>query len=785
METTLGEEAQENSQKDLGRNQEGVSLHQFFNPSKGGSYIVYLGSHSFGPNPSLVDVESVTDYHYDFLGSFVGSTEKAKNAIFYSYNRYINGFAAVLDEDEAANVANHPNVISVLLNQKRELHTTHSWDFMGLERNGAFPEDSVWRKTMGEDVIIANFDTGVWPESKSFSDEGFGPIPKRWRGICRKEDKFRCNRKLIGARYFYKGLEAGLGIKLNASLLGARDHEGHGSHTLSTAGGSFVSGASVFGSGNGTASGGSPKARVAAYKVCWPDDIFGGCYDADILAAFETAISDGVDVISMSLGSEMPSDFSESSISIGSFHAVANGIVVVASAGNSGPSPATINNNEPWILSAAASTLDRDFANYVTLGDKKIIKGASLSEHGLPSNKMYPLISALDAAVNQTVMGAESCDNGALDATKVKGKIIVCLRGGETGRVEKGQVVAGVGAVGMILVNDVDSGNELIADPHVLPASHVDYTSGTYIYNYINHTKSPVAYISSAKTQLGVKPAPVVAAFSSRGPNKFEATILKPDVTAPGVNIIAAYSDAVSPSSLDSDKRRTPFITMSGTSMSCPHVAGLAGLLKALHPDWSPAAIRSAIITSATTYDNSRNPILNEALNKSTPFDHGAGHIRPNRAVDPGLVYDLNITDQLNFLCGRGYNSTILKLFHGKPYTCPKKFNLEDFNYPAITIPEFGRGRSMNVTRTVTNVGSARTYSAHIKAPLGVIVSVEPRKLVFKEKGEKKEFRVELTSDPQFVGSTGYVFGWLTWSDGKHQRVRSPISVNLGKVRSA
>jgi hypothetical protein len=182
-------------------------------------------------------------------------------------------------------------------------------------------------------------------------------------------------RKLIGARYFYKGfLLANPHRAKNVSLHSARDSEGHGSHTLSTAGGNFVANASVFGYGNGTASGGSPKARVAAYKVCWDS-----CYDADILAGFEAAISDGVDVLSVSLGSNFPVEFYHSSISIGSFHAVANNIIVVASGGNSGPDPGTVSNLEPWTLTVAASTIDRDFTSYVILGNKKILKVYCLS----------------------------------------------------------------------------------------------------------------------------------------------------------------------------------------------------------------------------------------------------------------------------------------------------------------------------------------------------------------------------------------------------------------------
>ncbi|KAK7330621.1 hypothetical protein VNO77_24819 [Canavalia gladiata] len=602
-------------------------------------YIVYLGSHSFGSSPSAADLESVRNSHYNLLGSYVGSIEKAKESIFYSYNRNINGFAAILDEDEAARIAKHPNVLSVFVSKRRKLHTTHSWDFLGLKRNGVFSLDSLrqQKEVLGEDVIIGNLDTGVWPESKSFSDEGLGPIPKRWRGICQtnrqNQDKFQCNRKLIGARYFYKGYEEG-GSPLNASLITARDFEGHGSHTLSTAGGSFVPGASVFGIGNGTASGGSPRARVATYKVCWPE-----CADADILAAFEAAITDGVDVISVSLGTNTPSEYFESGSSVGSFHAVARGIIVVSSAGNSGPSPTTVSNTEPWVLTVAASTIDRDFASYVTLGDKKIFKGASLSEKSLPAGKLYPLISAADAKSGDVPEQiAVECGEGSLDPKKVTGKIVVCLRGGSS-RAGKGAVVAAAGGVGLILANDEASGNALLADPHLLPASAVNYVNGTYILNYIKSAKSPVASISKVTVELGIKPAPVVASFSSRGPGFLEPAILKPDITAPGVNIIAAYSEAASPTSQPSDNRTTPFITMSGTSMSCPHVSGVSGLIKAAHPDWSPAAIKSAIITTATTTDNTGKPILDSTSLAATPFDYGAGHIQPTLALDPGLPY--------------------------------------------------------------------------------------------------------------------------------------------------
>ncbi|CAJ2664206.1 unnamed protein product [Trifolium pratense] len=738
------------------------------------SYIVYLGSHSFGPNPSLLELESATNSHYDLLGSYLGSAEKAKESIIYSYNRNINGFAAILDEDEAAEIAKNPGVISIFLNKRYELHTTRSWDFLGLERGGEFPKTSLWKKTLGKDIIIGNLDSGVWPESKSFSDEGYGPIPKKWRGICQvtegNKDNFHCNRKLIGARYFYKGYQSSPIREPNDTYTfdSARDTAGHGTHTLSTAGGNFVAGTSVFGYGNGTASGGSPKARVAAYKVC-----YGSCYEADILAGFEHAISDGVDVISVSLGGA-PQEYSKNSLSIGSFHAVANNIVVVASGGNSGPIASSVSNLEPWVFTVGASTIDRSFTSNVILGNKQVLKGESLSELHLPAKKSYPLISGADAkADNVSAVDAVLCKEGSLDPHKVKGKIVVCLRG-ESSRVEKGMQASKAGAIGMVLVNDAASGGEVIADPHVLPATHINFTEGVNIFSYINSTKSPVAYITNVKTQLGVR-APSMAAFSSRGPNTIEPTILKPDITAPGVNVIAAYSLAASPSENEADKRRVPYLTMSGTSMSCPHVAGLVGLVKSAHPNWSPAAIKSAIMTTATTTDNNGQH-LRDSLKQATPFAYGSGHVRPNHATNPGLVYDLNITDHLNFLCGHGYNSAQLKPFYGKPYTCPKSFNLLDFNYPTITIPDIKIGQSLTATRTVTNVGLPSEYRVLIEAPSELLVSVEPKRLIFKEKGEKKEFKVTLTLKQQSKHKTEYVFGKLTWTNGRH-RVGSPIVV--------
>ncbi|KAK6123903.1 hypothetical protein DH2020_042346 [Rehmannia glutinosa] len=528
--------------------------------------------HSHGPDVTEADYQRVTDSHTKLLTSFLGSEQKAKDSIFYSYKRNINGFAAVLEEEEATEIAKHPGVVSVLLNQGRKLHTTHSWDFLRLERDGVVHSSSLWEKAKyGEDTIIATLDTGVWPESQSFSANGIGPIPSKWKGECQFEGhkKHLCNRKLIGARYFNKGYEAYAGKKLNYSFHTTRDMEGHGTHTLSTAAGNFVPGANVFGIGNGTAKGGSPKARAAAYKVCWPPIDDNECFDADIMKAFDVAIDDGVDVLSVSLGGA-PSDYFDDGIAIASFHAVKKGIVVVASAGNSGPFPATVSNVAPWMITVAASTIDRKFEANVELQNGRVLEA------------------------------------GTLDPEKVKGKIVVCLRG-DNPRVDKGVEAAEAGAVGMILCNDELSGNEIIADPHFLPASHINYEDGLTVFAYVNNTRNPQGYLTLPKALLNVKPAPFMAAFSSRGPNIVTHEILKPDITAPGVGVIAAFTEGTSPTSSEFDHRRIAFNVLSGTSMSCPHVSGVVGLLKTLHPDWSPAAIRSAIMTTVTVSRKLKN----------------------------------------------------------------------------------------------------------------------------------------------------------------------------------
>ncbi|XP_061362657.1 subtilisin-like protease Glyma18g48580 [Gastrolobium bilobum] len=769
-------------------------------------YIVYMGAHSHGPSPMSADLELATYSHYDLLGSILGSPEKAKEAIIYSYNRHINGFAAMLEEEEAEDIAKNPNVVSVFLSKKYKLHTTRSWEFLGLHRNS---KNSAWQKgRFGENTIIGHIDTGVWPESKSFSDKGYGPVPSKWRGgnVCQIDKqngskKNPCNRKLIGARFFNKAYEAVNG-KLIAALHTARDLVGHGTHTLSTAGGNFVPGASVFAVGNGTAKGGSPRARVATYKVCWSLTDAADCYGADVLSAIDQAISDGVDIITLSAGGQYvvsPEDIFTDEVSIGAFHALARNILLVASAGNDGPTPGSVVNVAPWVFTVAASTIDREFSSTLTFGNNQQITGASLFVN-IPPNQAFSLILATDAKLaNASNRDAQLCRAGTLDRTKVSGKIVACLREGKIKSVSEGQEAMSAGAQGMILGNQEQNGNTKLAEPHVLstvnyykkskpkehnlgkpgppPKHQTELTLDITATDSTINSKTTVR-MSTAKTYLGRKPAPVMASYSSRGPNKIQPSILKPDVTAPGVNILAAYSLYASASNLPSDPRQGfPFNVLQGTSMSCPHVAGIAGLLKTLHPNWSPAAIKSAIMTTATTKDNTNKPIR-DAFEKTlaTPFAYGSGHVQPDLAVDPGLVYDLGLTDYLNFLCASGYDQQLISSLNFKrTFICSETHSVTDLNYPSITLPNLGL-KAVNVIRTVTNVGTPSTYFANItRTVAGYNIGVVPNTLSFKKIGEKKTFQVIVQARSVTKRGT-YKHGELTWTNGKHI-VRSPITV--------
>ena len=716
----------------------------------------------------------------DHLSWFDASLKSASPSaeILYTYKHVAHGFSARLTPKDVDTLAKQPGILSVIPELKYKLHTTRTPNFLGLDKATTLLPASEQQSQ----VVIGLLDTGVWPELKSLDDTGLGPVPSTWKGQCEignNMNSSNCNRKLVGARFFSKGYEAALGpIDTTTESKSARDDDGHGSHTLTTAAGSVVPEASLFGLASGTARGMATQARVAVYKVCW----LGGCFTSDIAAGIDKAIEDGVNVLSMSIGGSLM-EYYRDIIAIGSFTAMSHGILVSTSAGNGGPSQGSLSNVAPWITTVGAGTIDRDFPAYITLGTGKTYTGASLYSGKPVSDSPLPLVYAGNAS-NSSV--GYLCLQDSLIPEKVSGKIVICERGGNP-RVEKGLVVKLAGGAGMILANSEAYGEELVADSHLLPAASLGQKSSEILKNYVSSSPNPTAKIAFLGTHLQVQPSPVVAAFSSRGPNALTPKILKPDLIAPGVNILAGWTGAVGPTGLTVDTRHVSFNIISGTSMSCPHVSGLAAILKGAHPQWSPAAIRSALMTTAyTSYKNGETIQDISTGQPGTPFDYGAGHVDPVAALDPGLVYDANVDDYLGFFCALNYSSFQIKLAARRDYTCdPKKdYRVEDFNYPSFAVPMdtasgIGGGsdtlKTVKYSRVLTNVGAPGTYKASVMS-LGdsnVKTVVEPNTLSFTELYEKKDYTVSFTYTSMPSGTTS--FARLEWTDGKH-KVGSPIA---------
>ncbi|KAI9127977.1 hypothetical protein K1719_000970 [Acacia pycnantha] len=737
-------------------------------------HIVYLGDRSMNHN----EQDLLEDSHLNILSNILGSKRAARESILYSYKHGFSGFAAVLSQSEAKLIADFPGVIRVIPNRILSVHTTRSWDFLSVKPD--IVNGILSKSQSGRGTIIGILDTGIWPESESFRDEHMDNPPSRWRGICQAGENFNhshCNRKIIGARWYSRGYEAEFG-KLNTSngseFLSARDASGHGTHTSSTAGGVTVENASMMGLAKGSARGGAPSAHIAVYKICWSN---GECSSADLLAAFDDAIFDGVDVLSVSLGSSPPlPGYVDDMLAIGSFHAVAKGVSVVCSGGNSGPYPQTVINTAPWIITVAASTLDRAFPSLVTLGNNQTLQGQSLYT-GKDVNKFYPIVYGEDIASEDSDGGsARSCETGSLNATLAKGKAILCFQSGSQrsamGAIRTVMEVQGSGLVfAQFPTKDV-------ALSWSIPSVQVDFITATSILSYMSAARNPVVKFSKSKTIVGQQISPEVAFFSSRGPSSLSPSVLKPDIAAPGVDILAAWSPASSDHATTNGFVPLNFKIESGTSMSCPHVSAIVALLKSIYPTWSPAAIKSALITTASLKNEYNLYVGAEGAphKQADPFDYGGGHVDPNKVMNPGLIYDLGTSDYVRFLCSLGYNNTAITFMTRSPAKCRKtpKFLL-NLNLPSITIPELNGNQPLTVSRTVTNVGPVvSTYVARVVAPIGVSVTVEPPVLKFDATRKKLKFKVSFWSKIKVEG--GFSFGYLFWEDGSHQ-VRIPLVV--------
>ncbi|XP_015083976.2 subtilisin-like protease SBT1.7 [Solanum pennellii] len=714
------------------------------------TYIVQVESleSQISTQSSRMDLEN---WYKSFLPKTIAtSSSDEKPRLIYSYHNVISGFAARLSAKQVKEMEKRPGFISAWPQRILSLHTTHTPSFLGLQQNTGFWRDANY----GKGVIIGVIDTGIDPDHPSFSDKGMPPPPAKWKGKCESNFTNKCNNKLIGARTFPLGSDSPI------------DEAGHGTHTASTAAGGFVKGANVNGNAKGTAVGIAPLAHLAMYKVCQPF----GCDDSDVLAAMDAAIDDGVDILSISLGGSSRS-FYEDPVALGAYSAAQRGILVSCSAANNGPYESTLSNDAPWIMTVGASTHDRKLKATVTLGNQKVFEGESAFHPNDHNSAFSPLF---DPSLNATDFDSPYCGTGTLNDPEIKGKIVICMVGGGYTMTQQGQAVKDAGGVGMIVVSTADYGVTMFVDAHVLPALYITYKDGMEILDYMNKTSKPTAKILFQGTLIGDKDAPVVAAFSSRGPSLASPGILKPDIIGPGVNILAAWPTSVE----NKTNTKSTFNIISGTSMSCPHLSGVAALLKSSHPTWSPSAIKSAIMTTAYTVNFANDPILDERLLPANIFAIGAGHVNLSRANDPGLIYDTPFKDYLPYLCGLNYTNRQVGNLLQRKVDCREVKSIPEaqLNYPSfsITLGEV----SQTYTRTVTNVGEAKSsYSVEVASPPGISVTVKPSTLKFSKLNQKLKYQVTFTKRVNRTNG-GVIEGFLKWTSEKHS-VRSPIALVL------
>jgi hypothetical protein len=724
-----------------------------------------------------------------------------------TYHAVFNGFSARLTPAEVASLRANNRVANVFVDEARQMDTVSTPRFLGLTAPGG-----LWSQTAGgsalkgEGMVIGVVDGGIWPEGPSFFDRvdsetgapvktggtlAYGPAPATFKGGCQAGEGFtpalHCNNKLIGAKFYNAGFLAS-GLPKNwsefysprDSMGGNLAHGGHGDHTASTVAGNSGVQAVVNGIPMGAQSGMAPRARVAAYKVCWSyDDATAtdgtgsknSCFNSDSVSAIDDAVKDGVNAINYSISGSQTS--SADPVEQAFYRAALANVFVAASAGNSGPAN-QVAHISPWLTTVAASTHDRALTATVTLGNAATYTGASVNISALPSK---PVILSTDAVLaGAAVADANLCFSApaTLDPAKVAGKIVVCTRG-TNARVDKSAAVLAAGGVGMILV---DNGAGLVAEAHSVPTVHVSAADGAAIKTYAATSGSTAALGAFG---IGSAPAPIMASFSSRGPNQGDGNILKPDVTAPGVDVIAAVSSAGGTTVAEATASRNAIVagtlvpppdwsSYQGTSMSSPHVAGIALLLKQANPTWSPAAIKSALMTTAyTTLDDGQAGAANGLL----PWAQGAGHIKPNKAVDPGLVYDAGKLDYDAYQC-KVNRTSVTAADCAASGTLGETYNL---NQPSITVGAVVG--SVTVTRTVTHVGSSTaTYNATVTGLTGFTAVVTPASFTLAP-GAKQTFTVKLTA----AGAVENVwsFGALTWADGTHV-VRSPVQARTGKA---
>jgi subtilisin family serine protease len=655
-------------------------------------------------------------------------------------NVVVNAVAMQVPSDQVSTLRALPGVAAVYPDVLVHADTDRSPAFIGAPK--------IWRalggqSRAGDNVIVGIIDTGIWPEHPSFSDpdpsgKPYGPAPAKWKGthcdfgapnVANNDAPFTCNNKLLGAQAFLATYGALIGFE-DAEFSSARDSEGHGTHTAGTSAGNANVAAAIFGVSRGTISGIAPRARVVAYKALGAQ----GGFSSDLAAAVQQAIADGVDVINYSIsGGENP--YSDA-VELAFLDAYAAGVFVATSAGNSGPGPDTVAHRSPWVTTVAASTTDRAFKNTLTVngagGSTLILNGTSLT--GGISTPL-PVVAPVDPFCT-----------GPYAPGTFTGQIVLCQRGGPAGqgRVQKGYNVLQGNAAGMILFNTSAAVTDQETDNHFLPTTHIQYSEGQQVLAFLAANPGATATLTAGvkSTQQG----DVMASFSSRGGPGQTLGVSKPDITGPGVQILAGHT----PASIDiaTGPQGELFQAIAGTSMSSPHIAGAGALLKAQHPTWTPGQIRSALMTTAWT-----KVVKEDGITPADPFDFGSGRVDLNVAGNPGFTFDATAADYVTH-----------------------QNDLWNVNYPSVYVPVMPG--IITVKRTAREVSHKNTfYKVIVTAPSDVkITTLKELDLL-----ANKTNTFDITIDASKVPIGEIRFAMLTfrqlYETTSHRELHIPITI--------
>lgn len=694
----------------------------------------------------------------------------------------INALAVRLTQEQAQSLAALPQVKRIERERILTLDTDRGPTLIGSPLVWQGTANPNITQTQGEGMVIGIIDSGINTDHPSFAEvAGDGYVHSNplgngvFLGDCARNFASLCNNKLIGV-YSYNEITNSYSdtdvFPPNLARNG-EDYDGHGSHVASTAAGNILRNVAevtpdqdqLRSSGTPTGftfseiSGVAPRANIISYQACFPGssdngDTYSGCPTSASLRAIDDAIRDNVDVINYSIsgGGEPWQDSVEQAF----FAARSAGIFVATSAGNNGSQASTSNKNAPWYTSVAASEHGRQniFAKQLTNFTGGSNSLAALDGQSNSGTITAPIVYAGDFTNSNDPNGDSAQCLQPFPSGTFNGQIVVCDRG-EIARVQKAINVRDGGAAGYVLAN-IDGGTTFLAnDQYVIPGIHINAENGNALKAWLNSGTNHRATITTgiASQFVDEDRVDVITSFSSRGPNTTFAMLI-PTLAAPGNDIYAAYADE----QLGHDGEGpapSDYHYLSGTSMSSPHVAGAAALIKSVRPNWDPDQIRSALSFTANI-----NVQKEDATSPADFFDMGAGRIQVDKAIASGLVMSETTSNYTLANPARG----------GDPRT---------LNIPSIT--DNACEASCVWSRTFTATTNATWTFSQQTISNGLVISASPSAFTLQQ-GQTQT--VEFTINNSNTSKENYSFGLIKFSSPGLPDVNLPVAtlLSLGNI---